>query len=277
MPLLDLILLAIVQGLTEFLPVSSSGHLVVVNALLQSLGRPQVVEDLLEVNIVLHLGTLLAVVVVYWHELLRLLGEDRRVASCFLIVGTMPAAAIGVPLKLFGRPVPGEPAAGRADVPGHGPDPVVGESLPAGRRGGSLPGPELPLGAWHRRDAGLRAVAGHLAEWLDHRRRTGRRAESLQRRGVRVPAGLAGDRRRGAIEVAKLVKEAMQRRGRRRRHFAGFTWRSGRPFPFIVGWFALRQLLRFVRQGKLALFCWYLVPLGVAVTVWQLWLRSSGG
>ncbi len=59
MSLTQIILLAIVQGLTEFLPVSSSGHLVVVNRLLETFGEAPV-DDLLEVSIVLHLGTLAA-------------------------------------------------------------------------------------------------------------------------------------------------------------------------------------------------------------------------
>jgi undecaprenyl-diphosphatase len=54
---LEIILLAIVQGITEFLPISSDGHLVLANELLQALGWPKA-PDQLEVTLVLHLGTL---------------------------------------------------------------------------------------------------------------------------------------------------------------------------------------------------------------------------
>ncbi|MCG8585322.1 MAG: undecaprenyl-diphosphate phosphatase, partial [Pirellulales bacterium] len=52
MDLLDILILAVVQGITEFVPVSSSGHLVIVEALL---GHQ---EGLLATNIALHGGTL---------------------------------------------------------------------------------------------------------------------------------------------------------------------------------------------------------------------------
>ena len=94
MPLWEIILLGIVQGLTEFLPVSSSGHLVVVNSLLEWLGS-EPVEDLIEVSIVLHLGTLMAVLVFYRREIVRLLGSDRRVIP-ILIIGTIPGGRVWV-------------------------------------------------------------------------------------------------------------------------------------------------------------------------------------
>ena len=62
------VLLGVVQGLTEFLPVSSSGHLVVVEAAL-GITTPGVV-----IEVVLHVATLLAVVIVYRKVLWRLAG-----------------------------------------------------------------------------------------------------------------------------------------------------------------------------------------------------------
>ena len=56
MTIFTIIILAVVQGVTEFLPVSSSGHLVVAQSLFQSLGWGSVPEKL-EVNIALHVGT----------------------------------------------------------------------------------------------------------------------------------------------------------------------------------------------------------------------------
>jgi len=97
MPLWEIILLGVIQGLTEFLPVSSSGHLVVANALLEALGS-EPVEDLIEVSIVLHLGTLVAVLAFYRREIVRLLGIDRR-AIPLLVVGTIPAVIFGLLIK----------------------------------------------------------------------------------------------------------------------------------------------------------------------------------
>jgi undecaprenyl-diphosphatase len=98
------VLLGVVQGLTEFLPISSSGHLVVAEAAV-GLTTPGVV-----VEVVLHVATLLAVVIVYWKVLVGLLrgavlGERaawRYIA--LLAIGTVPAAIAGFFLKdLFER------------------------------------------------------------------------------------------------------------------------------------------------------------------------------
>lgn len=87
----------LVQGLTEFLPVSSSGHLVLVPALL-GLDEPD-----LATSAVLHLGTLLAVLWYFRRELFGLLRHpatpgNRRLWK-FLIIGTIPAAVIGLTLR----------------------------------------------------------------------------------------------------------------------------------------------------------------------------------
>lgn len=94
----DAALLGLVQGLTEFLPVSSSGHLVVAQAAL-GVEAPGVL-----VEVVLHVGTLTAVIAVYWRrvlELVRGMLTRRRDAWRYvglLVVATLPAAAIGVGL-----------------------------------------------------------------------------------------------------------------------------------------------------------------------------------
>lgn len=90
----------LVQGLTEFLPVSSSGHLVLIPALL-GMDDPD-----LATSAVLHLGTLAAVVWYYRADLwsLRKFASDpgaRRVLT-LLLIGTIPAAIIGIAL---GRPI----------------------------------------------------------------------------------------------------------------------------------------------------------------------------
>lgn len=98
--MLAAIVWGLVQGLTEFLPVSSSGHLVVIPALLSEFGF-EIAQPDLAVTAVLHLGTLFAVLVYFRHDILRVLRfrsdpEGRKIAL-LVAVGTVPAL-IGLPL-----------------------------------------------------------------------------------------------------------------------------------------------------------------------------------
>lgn len=98
MPPLHAIILGIIQGITEFFPISSSGHLILVPALLrwpdQGLGF----------DTVLHLGTLAALVWFFRHDLLTIardvmrnddLGEQARSFCLRVLVAAVPALAVG--------------------------------------------------------------------------------------------------------------------------------------------------------------------------------------
>ena len=97
------IILAIVQAVTEFLPISSSGHLVILHQVLKSdlLGS-------LTFDVILHAGTLLAVVIYFWRDIVAMAkGFFRTVARrkispdiaeqlpYWLIIGTLPALLVG--------------------------------------------------------------------------------------------------------------------------------------------------------------------------------------
>ena len=93
--LASLALLAVVQGLTEFLPVSSTGHLVLAQA---ALGWE---EPALALDVALHLGTLVAVLLVYRTEavgVVRELFAGRPRELLQLVVGSIPAAVVGIGL-----------------------------------------------------------------------------------------------------------------------------------------------------------------------------------
>ena len=74
MTILQAILLGLLQGLTEFLPVSSSGHLVLVQKLLGV--NPE--TDFMLFSVLLHFGTLLAVVIAFWPDIKQLFLEFFR-------------------------------------------------------------------------------------------------------------------------------------------------------------------------------------------------------
>lgn len=98
--MLDAIIWGLIQGLTEFLPVSSSGHLVVVPAFLEKAGM-DIQPPSLAVSAVLHLGTLVAVLVYFREDVMKVLRmrsepEGRKIAL-LVAVGTIPAL-VGLPL-----------------------------------------------------------------------------------------------------------------------------------------------------------------------------------
>jgi len=105
MQILAAAILGIVQGLTEFLPISSSAHLIIV---------PWIVgwePEGLAFDISLHVGTAIAVLVYFWRDWIILaremllgltrrqpLGNAHRRLGWFIVVGTLPAAAAGLAL-----------------------------------------------------------------------------------------------------------------------------------------------------------------------------------
>ena len=113
MTVLQAIVLGIVQGLTEFLPISSSGHLLLVpwlfnwHVLLENPGLNKTFD------VALHLGTFVAVVLYFWREIGRLiaawvrsisrrsLAEPEGKLAWLLIVSTIPAALVGVAFEDF--------------------------------------------------------------------------------------------------------------------------------------------------------------------------------
>lgn len=264
MGFIEVIILAVVQGVTEFLPVSSSGHLVVVNAVLESLGYPPT-DDLVEVNIVLHLGTLLAVLVYYRREITRMLLQDWQVAAC-VVVGTIPAAIVGVLLKKV--------------VDDQTSSQILDNVLLAGcmfpvtalllwfamrRTPGNKDYPQLSL-------AGALAVGAVQAFAI---------LPGISRSGSTIAAGIAcGLRREAAATFAFLlaipaiggagVLEGLEVLEQGTSTAAG-PLAIGFAVSFVVGWASLELLIRFLRQGRLSLFSWYLLPLGVVVVAWQLW------
>jgi undecaprenyl-diphosphatase len=104
-------ILGVVQGLTEFLPISSSAHLILVPILL---GWHDPFIDSAAFDVMLHLGTLVALLAYFWRDLIGLLGawlasirdrsigaDPQRRLAWLLVVSVIPAAILGAGLESF--------------------------------------------------------------------------------------------------------------------------------------------------------------------------------
>jgi len=90
MNILQAIILGIIQGLTEFLPISSSGHLVLFQKIF-GINEPTLIFDTM-----VHVGTLVAVVAVFWGDIAALLRKPFQKLTWLIIAGTIPTGIIGV-------------------------------------------------------------------------------------------------------------------------------------------------------------------------------------
>ncbi len=113
MNIVDALILGSLQGITEFLPISSSGHLVMGQAIL---GIEQPGN---EFEILVHLGTLASVLVVFFEDIKSLLfslnSKKTQLFILFILIGTLPAVGIGLGFKdLFASLFENVPAVGSA-------------------------------------------------------------------------------------------------------------------------------------------------------------------
>lgn len=97
MTIFEAALLGIIQGLTEFLPISSSGHLVIGQKLLGIYVAGNAFE------VVVHLGTLGSVLIVFWPDIWQLLKSFKSIPTqkyiIAIAIGTLPAVVIGLLFK----------------------------------------------------------------------------------------------------------------------------------------------------------------------------------
>jgi undecaprenyl-diphosphatase len=257
------VILGIVQGIAEFLPISSSGHLVIADALLKEYAGTSTPEESATMGIALHFGTLMSILVVYRKDLVSLLSNYRLM---FLIVcATIPVGLVGVFFKdyvdaAFGSPI----LAGAALL-------LTAAFLMAGR---ALKKSDDELSAMTRRTAMVIGIFQAIAI-----------IPGVSRSGSTIAAGMAcGLNREHATRFSFLIAipaiggaSVMELKD----FVTGEATFHGSPRPlilgtvvsFVVGVFALRWLIKMVVADRLHFFAAYCVIAGLATVLWQLSLR----
>lgn len=267
------ILLAVIQGITEFLPVSSSGHLVVVQELFKQCGYPLPEHETLTLDVMLHIGTLLSVVVFFWRRIWELLTRDWRVIA-LLVVGSIPAGIAGFTLKkpleaLFENPL----GVGCLFF-------VTGALLLWADRqpAGEIKYQEMSY--WRALLVGVFQAIAILP--------------GVSRSGSTITAGIGvGLRRQDAATFSFLLAIPAIAGAGLKEGYDRF-WKGGQEYlhalqqgnfaimlavgvlvSFLVGLMALWWLIRWLEKGRLHWFAWWVFGLGTVVILWQLCCRGG--
>ena len=257
---LEAIGLGIIQGIAEFLPISSSGHLVIASAVIhQVTGRVVDPDSNLQMTVALHLGTLLSILAVYRRDLQKLLGQPRLCLE--IVVATIPIAIVGFTLK----------------------DAIKAHLFNPLAAGFCLWVTAAVLFVGRRADRDELAVenAGWARSVLIGLFQAVAIVPGISRSGSTIAGGLiVGLRREAATTFSFLIaipaiagavvltsKDILEGQGGD--NSLGVL-AVGAFVSFVVGFFALRWLIRLVSQRKLHWFAWYCLAVGTATILWQL-------
>jgi undecaprenyl-diphosphatase len=258
MELLVVVFLGMLQGVTEFLPISSSAHLLFAEAFFQDHGIH--LPDALLLNIVLHAGTLLAVVTVYWRRIIGLL-QDRRGIG-LLAVGTLPAVVVGLPLHMYCKESLESPLLAGCMLP------LTGLLLiwSARRAAGQDVFPEMSY-----RQALIIGMLQAVAI-----------LPGISRSGTTIAAGLAVGLRRDAAATFSFLLAIPTILGACTLELKDAALGGPLPMPvgvfalglsvsFLVGLLSLWWLLRWLEHGRLHMFAYWCVPMGCLMVIWRVW------
>ncbi|MBX3412512.1 MAG: undecaprenyl-diphosphate phosphatase [Pirellulales bacterium] len=261
---LTVIIVGVVQGITEFLPISSDGHLLIAEALLEKFSGIHL-EDPLTLNVALHGGTLLSILVVYWNRIWRLLGSDRRVIG-LVVAGTIPAVVVGLPLKWYCEPVLESTLLAGLMLP------VTGILLWTSGR--TTPGNTDYVNLTYRQAVLIGAAQAFAI--LPGASRSGSTIATALFLGVAPEAAatfsflLALPAVAGACVL--VLHDATQN------EISTIPWFHlgvGAFISFVTGVVALSWLRSWLQKGRFYQFAYWCIPVGIAVVVWQLWPASA--
>ena len=267
--MLEAIILGIVQGLTEFLPISSSGHLVLGQELLGVLDHQS--KDVV-FEVVLHLGTLVAVLAALWRDVLRLLAallpgknEEKlpeRKLILWILLSTIPTGLIGFLLRDTFEAAFQKPWLVSLMLLVTACILFLGDRLPRRERTAETVGPVRAL--WLGLAQALAILPG------------------ISRSGTTIVAGIAaGVKPEEAARYSFLISIPAVlgalvlalpdlSTGASALRYSGFELLAGFLAAALVGYMALQWLLVAVRKRNLSWFALYCAILGVTALIWSL-------
>lgn len=246
------ILLGILQGLTEFLPVSSSGHLVIAQSLLTGFDGPAAAFDVL-----LHGGTLLAVLAYFRKDIVQILkdmgdpGLGGLRLPILLLVGTLPAGIVGVGFGDSIKPLFSSPSV--ASV-------------------GLIFTSALLLLAWKLGRGGDRTMAGLTvpAALLIGTFQAMAIVPGVSRSGATIAAGLflgltgpVAARFSFLLAIPAIGGALVLESGSLLQAGLSISYMAGALSAAVVGWASIALLMRILDRGNLLPFAAYCLALGV--------------
>lgn len=260
--ILEAIVLGIIQGIAEFLPISSSGHLVLAQELFGINATPDEGSQTgLAMNVALHVGTLFSIVVVYWSDLWKVARDWRVVRS--IIIATLPVVIVGLSLKDVLERAFESPLVASAGLL------VTASVLVFGQRNEHA---EFALEEMKPNRA-LRVGLFQMFAIVP----------GVSRSGTTIAGGLTvGLSRQDAARFSFLIaipaiggaavlylKDLMDD-GASLGSDAIRSMTVGGITSFVVGWVSLNWLLSIIAKGRLHYFAIYCAIAGVVTLVWQL-------
>lgn len=261
-------LLAVVQGLAEFLPISSSGHVMVLAHFCDQFGRP--LPDKLGVNVILHFGTLLAVLVYYRGQIAELCRRDWRTLG-LLFLATLPAGIVGIGYELW-----------LADLAAKhlGTNPLE-HPITAGIMFFATGCVLLIARRWNG-EASSRDLTWFQALAIGFAQAAAI-LPGLSRSGTTIVAGLACKLKREEAAMFSFllsiptIAGATLIEGRKLLTSPDFddSWGPmlvGLVLAFVVGLVALEWLIGWLKRGRLGWFVPWVFLMGAVVLGWQVWL-----
>lgn len=269
MNLLYAIIAGVLQGLTEFLPVSSTGHLVVLHDIL----RFDAVDNAL-FDVAVHLGTILALLIFFRNDIVRLVrgfvtsfrrrdlkNDESQRLSWYIVVALVPAVAVGYFFQLAIEGTVRNPLVVAVALI------TVALLFFAAERHARQ---EKDLARMTAGDAAAVGTAQILAF-----------IPGVSRSGITILAGLARKMKRAEaarfsmlLSIPTIIAAGMAKG--LKIDWVRADWLvllAGFVAAFVSGFLTIRLFLKFLTRYPLNVFAWYRIGLGILVALWVLVLR----